>query len=147
MYMFIRVVWMSVHSLQIKIGRLEKFLPSLSSLLSILHQHAPPTSSDHPPWTHPLPQGRPEEYTMRHLLVPPSAILEKLPSWVQIPHQLMELNLSGTPVPTLPDIGSNVWNLKQPLETTVKKIQEILPNGWKEVCNIVMYHSTVVLCI
>ena len=51
-----------------------------------------------------------------------------------VPHQIMELTLSGCPVHVLQDIGSSVSDLRNlPLESTVRRIQEMLPRGWKEV--------------
>ena len=119
-------------------GRLESLLPALSSLTSLLDQHAPLGSirgEDHTPLTRPLqPQGRAEDYARRHLLIPPGPILERLPSSVMVPHQIMELTLSGCPVHVLQDIGSSVSDLLNlPLESTVRRIQEMLPRGWKEV--------------
>ena len=117
---------------EIKIGHLQELLPSLSSLVSLLHQHTSPSGVDHAPWTHPLPLGGSEDYAMRHLLVPPCPILERLPSWVHVPSNIMELNFGTSHVPIPLDFGSNVWNMKSDLETTIKKIREILPHGWKE---------------
>ena len=116
---------------EIKIGHLDTFLPALASLVSLLHQHAPPT--DHTHQTRPLHRGRCEDYATRHLLTPPTAVLEKLPSWVHIPFQITEWNIGKDRIPIPLEFGSDVRNARLALETTVRKIQEILPSGWSQV--------------
>ncbi|CAI8014945.1 Dynein heavy chain 6, axonemal [Geodia barretti] len=115
---------------EIKIGHLETLLPSLASLLSLLHLHSPLQSSDHTHQTRPLPHGRLEDYATRHLLTLPTAVPEKLPSWVPIPSHVVEWSMGDSHIPIPTDIGTSICNIRLSLEATIRKIQEILPSGW-----------------
>ena len=69
---------------------------------------------------------------MRHLLIPPGPILEKLPSSVHIPAQITEFNLGESRIPIPLDFGTNLCNVRSHLESIVRKVREVLPQGWRE---------------